>query len=99
MKKNILFGTLSTLLILLTLSSCDKTTQKGKINRDCTGTYLELNDKDYLICNPTMTNSFQDGSSVRVKFKSESSCPSNSVTFICYLYHKSYGFVEITEIQ
>lgn len=99
MKKNILFGTLSALLILLTLSSCNKTTRNGKINRDCTGTYLELNDKDYLICNPTMTDSYQDGSSVKVKFESELSCPSNSGSFICELYHKNYGFVKITEIQ
>ena len=73
--------------------------RNGKINRDCTGTYLELNNRDYLICNPAMTNSFSDGESVKVKYDKKSSCSSDPNQVICELYHKSYGFVEITEIK
>lgn len=88
----------SVLFLALIFSSCGKVMRNGKINRDCTGTYLELNNRDHLICNPSMTNSIPDGESVKVKFNTKSSCPSSDQN-ICELYHKSYGFVEITEIK
>ena len=84
---------------MLVFSSCGKIMRNGKINRDCTGTYLELNNRDYLICNPSMTNSIPNGESIKVKYNKKSSCPSNPDLILCELYHKSYGFVEITEIK
>lgn len=73
--------------------------RNAQINRDCTGTYIELNNKDYLICNPSMTDSFPNGSSVKVKYTSKSACPSEPGVSMCELYHKNYGSVEITEIK
>lgn len=97
MKKTYVISTL--FLLVLAFSSCDKSARNGKIDRDCTGTYLRLNKKDYLICNPAMTDSYVDGSDIRVKFKFKSKCDNTGDHPVCELYHKSYGFVEITEIK
>lgn len=99
MKKNIQLGAISLLLLAISISSCRKKAQNGRIDRDCTGTYLELNDNDYFICNSEMTDSFQDGSSVQVKFKKLNECPPASVSFSCEMYHPSVGFVEVIEIK
>ena len=96
-RKNIHLATVFLFLLTFAITSCAKSLTKGTINRDCTGTYLELDDKDYLICNPNIVEDFQDGSSVKVNFKWKSSCLSNSI--ICQLYHESYGFVKILKIK
>ncbi len=97
--KNIQLGVTVLFLLTLLMTSCSKSFREGTINRDCTGTYLKLNDKDYLVCNPLMTNSYQDGKTVNIKFKSKASCSSNPVSFACQLYHPNSGFVEIIEIK
>lgn len=89
----------SLLGITLLLSSCGKITQNGEIVRDCTGTYLQLNNRDYLICNPSMVSSQPSGSHVKVKFRHLGKCSGNSDQAICEMYHHSYGFVEISEIK
>ncbi len=97
--KNIQLGVTVLFLLTLLMTSCSKSFSRGTINRDCTGTYLMLNNKDYLICNPSIADSYENDSSIKVKFKSKTSCSSNSTGMICALYHKNYGLVEITEIK
>jgi hypothetical protein len=92
MTKKILFG----IFALFLFASCTKEVNSGKINRDCTGTYLELDNKDYLICNPSMTDSYSDGSEVLVQFDFKSEGKSFGT---CYMHHENYGFVEITYIR
>lgn len=86
-------------LVALMMSSCSKVYRTGTIVRDCTGTYLQLNNMDYLICNTSMTASFQEGSSITVKFNSKSCSQGNENIILCELYHKSAGSIEITEIK
>lgn len=87
------------LLLISSISSCNKSMTNAKINRDCTGTYLELNNKDYLVCNPSMAESYSNCSEIEVSFEFKSECNPNPNEAVCFMYHKSYGFVEITEIK
>lgn len=95
MTKNLLIAVFA----LLILSSCGKFAQKATINRDCTGTYLEINNKDYFVCNSSIVSSFADGSKIRVKYRSLSVCEADNTPSVCELYHKHYGRIEITEIK
>lgn len=96
-KKPFQFCILS-LFILIGSTSCSKTFTRGSIERNCTGTYLELNKKNFLICNPEITESYSDGSTVKVRFDSKDSC-SKKPGDICALYYESHGFVKIIEIK
>lgn len=42
--------------------------------KDCTGTYLRLNDKDYPVCNEDKLDKFADGTSVDASFVSDDKC-------------------------
>ncbi|MDG1330987.1 MAG: hypothetical protein P8P74_01550 [Crocinitomicaceae bacterium] len=95
MTKNLLMAVFA----ILMLASCGKYGRKATIDRDCTGTYLEINNKDYLVCNPSMINSYPDGTSLKVKYNTVPECRASSDTFFCELYHKNYGSIEITEIK
>lgn len=98
LKKNIFVGVFA-VLFAMTMVSCSKGYQKATIDRDCTGTYIQLNDKDYFVCNPEMVSSYDEGSEIKVKFNSKSTCPQDPNQNICEMYHMNYGIVEITEIK
>jgi hypothetical protein len=93
--KKVIIGILSFVI----LASCGKFSRKATIERDCTGTYIELNDRDYFVCNPAMISSYPDGSTINVKFNKVNECPSDTNLVLCEMYHKNYGNVEITEIK
>ena len=95
MTKKVLIGMFG----LLILASCAKISRNAKIGRDCTGTYLEINNKDYFVCNSFMLNSYPDGSVISVKYQFISECKSDSNMAICELYHQKFGTVEIVQIK
>ena len=99
MKKRIQLSILCLSIIALSVSSCSKSLSSGTIVQDCTGTYLKLNNKDYLICNPEIAIGYPNGSSVEVKYNSKSSYPTDAYEAVCLVLHESYGFVEITKIK
>lgn len=97
LKNSMLVGIL-TVLCGMSMNSCSKDYQHATIDRDCTGTYLELNDKDYLVCNPDIVNWIEEGNEIQVKFKTNASCPQDPNQSLCELYHAHCGIVEILEI-
>ena len=95
MLKNVIIGIFS----LAFLASCGKFSRRATIERDCTGTYIELNDRDYFVCNPQMISTYPDGSTIKVKFNKVNECQSDTNLVLCEMYHKHYGNIEITEIR
>ncbi|MGB4773826.1 MAG: hypothetical protein WBP45_01520, partial [Daejeonella sp.] len=64
--KRILFVTA---LLLIIIISCKKENLETMIVvKDCTGTYLRLNNKDYKVCNFKTVVSFKEGEKVKASF-------------------------------
>lgn len=90
------------LLILTTIfSSCKKeTNQTVTVIRDCTGTYLRLNGKDYHVCNLGKVTSFPTGTTVTATFKKLTECnDSDNTAAVCYMLHENEGWIEVTKIK
>ncbi|MEO7049078.1 MAG: hypothetical protein ABI091_27485 [Ferruginibacter sp.] len=87
--------------LVQTLFSCKKDlTTNGIIIKDCTGTYLRLNEKDYKVCNLEKVSSFQSDTNVRVTFKQLKNCEGTAnSTPICYLLHQYVAWIEIEDIN
>lgn len=85
----------------LTQVSCKKEKfVQAAIARDCTGTYLRVDGKDYRVCNLEMTDKFQNGQPVNVTFTKMKECnKSGNFAPICYLYHQYDSFVEVLKIE
>lgn len=103
MKKS-LFPALSALVIAtIMLTSCATTKYSGdsmKIVRDCTGTYLRFNEKDYQVCNLGKVASFADGQNVKATFKKIKVCTDKSQPeAVCMMYHQNEGWVEVIKIN
>lgn len=99
MKRFQIVTNVSIVLSFLVVSSCSRSTYKVLIVKDCTGSYIQWNNKDYRICNPELTDDRANGSRLRVNFHRQSSCPLDTNQQICALYHPTEGYVKIVEIK
>lgn len=92
--KNIIVG----LLFIGALAACSKQNEAAIIIKDCTGSYINQNDKDYLICNDEIVDDFDSGTEVSVSFEKVDNCE-NENDFVCLMYHENEGVIEITKIR
>lgn len=90
-----------TLLLALTFFSCKKdVTKNATVIKDCTGTYMRLNGKDYKVCNIEKVSSFQNGTTVSVSFKELKDCEgSGNIVATCYMLHQFESWIEIENIK
>lgn len=82
------------------LYSCSKKGQQVTIVRDCTGTYLRMEGKDYHICNTEKTDAFVTGAEVRASFLKINKCKgqANDVP-VCEMLHENEGWIKVKKID
>lgn len=85
------------------LFSCEKniSTEKVTVVKDCTGTYIRYQEKDYQVCNISKLSPYTDGQLIKVSFNKINSCSNPDVTgaIICMMYHENEGWVDITSVN
>jgi len=75
----------------------DKTTVFIK---DCTGSYLKRDGKDYHICNTEMTTSLSNGDTVLAVFNRIKECNGTAKNgIICMMYHANEGWIQVESIK
>ncbi len=96
MKRFIYFLTFFCFLVLF---SCTKEKKDGNatIIRNCTGTYLRIDNNDYLVCNSNKLSAYPDGTTLSVSFKTISNC--NNHEFICMMHYPFEGTINVTKIN
>ena len=84
---------------MLAITSCKKD-RDGKtviIYRDCTGTYLRHEGKDYHVCNTDKIASFSTGSTAQAIFTAIDDCIVTGN--ICAMYHTNEGWINVEQIK
>jgi hypothetical protein len=85
------------MITLLTGFACTKSDmQEAIIVRDCTGTYVRINNQDFFVCNKEKIADFKDGEDVKVSVQTLDGCNSNDV--VCMMFHESAGFVKVKQV-
>jgi len=85
-------------IIIFTFISCSKDDYKeGKIIKNCTGSYLNINDNEYLICNSEVVVDFNNDTEVLVDYNLIDNCENNHGT-ICEMAYSHNGTISINEI-
>ena len=81
--------------------SCHKESlQEMTVVRDCTGTYLRLDEKDYHVCNTEKVDGFVNGSKVKAGFKKIKNCNGTaSEAIVCLMFHQNEGWIEVGKIK
>lgn len=68
--------------------------------RDCTGTYLRKDGKDYRVCNLERVEAYANGIEVRVSYKKLQECKgSGADQIVCMMVHDNEGWIEVIEIE
>lgn len=83
-------------LLTLAFQSC-KTTNfvNAEIQRDCSGTYVRINNEDYLVCNKDELNKFDNGDKVELSINKIKECTPLKDSAVCLLYHENKGWVNV----
>jgi hypothetical protein len=86
-------------ILSLAALSCHKRQERSMtVIRDCSGTYLRLDGKDYQVCNIEATNDYSSGTAVKVAFRMLKECDGPAY-FTCELNHPSEGWIKIVYIE
>jgi len=86
-------------IAMLFLVGCKKDPFSAKIVRDCTGTYLRDNGKDYKICNVEKVNGIDDEQRISATYRKIETCqPLITDSVVCEMYHPHEGWVEVLEL-
>jgi len=97
MKKTL---SITAIALLFTMFSCNKEEFKSMtVVKDCSGTYLSIDGKDFLVCNEERLSSMSNGTQVTATFRKIDDCPSLREKCICKIGHKSYGWVEVVDFK
>jgi hypothetical protein len=86
---------------VLALPFCRKATNKTVVvKRDCTGTYLHFNDRDYKVCNTEMLTNIANGDSIEATFTAIKKCNGTANGAInCAITHEYTEWVEVKQIR
>jgi len=85
------------LLSVFVVSSCHKDCKSMIVVRDCTGTYLQDDGKDYQVCNKEKLAGYTNGETVNARYHKISDCTGDEV--ICMMVHVSEGWIEVDEVK
>jgi hypothetical protein len=95
MKKILFILSLTTILFI----SCKKEKNIiATVIKDCSGYYLQVEEKYYLVCNREILKDYNDGQEVVLSFNKINSCNNNYIS--CMMFsHKNESWVEIKKIN
>jgi hypothetical protein len=86
-------------LAIIVLACTKKSGVEASITRDCTGTYVRIQDKDYLVCNSNSVAEYNEGEKVKVSYKMVTDCPEKEGLMVCMMYHQNEGMVRILKVK
>ena len=74
-----------------------KTSCKLEVIKDCTGTYVRWNEKDYQVCNFELLEKFKGGETIEAKFYRLNECnnPLLKDMMFCAMFHQNEGWVKV----
>ena len=89
-----------TIIIALFLSCKKEKDQRATVIKDCTGTYLRVDKKDYHVCNLEKVASFPDGAVVTTTFKRLTNCNGSAIdVIVCMMAHENAGWINVEKIK
>ncbi|MDX2171953.1 MAG: hypothetical protein SFY56_02460 [Bacteroidota bacterium] len=86
--------------VFFMFSSCKKKVcNDATVIKDCTGSYLRVDKKDYLICNENIFSNYANGTKVQATFIKLESCKALEDKTVCMMVHEHEGLIEVKKIQ
>jgi hypothetical protein len=105
--KTVLLKSISKLLVVslvLLLVSCSKENvlKEAQVSTNCTGTYLIIEDKAFLVCNEQTLSEYKHGDKIRVKFNVIENNECSKIGYkpsACYMYYHFDEMIRINKLK
>lgn len=68
-----------------------------ELERNCTGTYLRIMDKNYFVCNPETLAFFEDGDLLETKVQYTSECVLDGA--VCLMLFPVDGYLRVRKVR
>ncbi len=92
--------TFFTFLIILVIAAACAKTKTATVVRDCTGVYLNMNGKDYRVCNIEKISNYKHGQEITVSYKLVSSCDGTANDQpVCFMLHEYESWIEVKKVK
>lgn len=72
---------------------------KALLERDCTGTYLDVNGLDYQVCNSDKLKDVEAGKYLEVDFKELNECSNPDNEYICMMAREFHGVAKVKSFK
>jgi hypothetical protein len=87
-------------LVLFQTACCKKTgAVEATVNENCTGKYLVIDDKEFLVCNSKKLRGFNDGDKVRVTFEPKNDCKADEGRIRCMMLYEHDGIISVNSVD
>lgn len=83
----------------ISVSSIKAKSPKLVLERDCTGTYLDLNGLDYKVCNSDKLKDVEEGALIEVDFKELDECSNPDNVAICMMAREYHGVIKVKSFK
>jgi hypothetical protein len=92
---------LSLMVVVCVAISCKKSkNERVTVVRDCTGTYLRFNEKDYRVCNVETLVEYANGNTIKVAFSQIKVCNGpEKDAIVCMMLHPNEGWVKVQKVH
>lgn len=90
-----------TFMVISLLVSCNREfNQPAQVIKDCTGTYIRFEGKDFQVCNTSITDPIADNAEVLTSFKVIKNCDRDDEDLPkCMMLHEFEEWVEVQKIK
>ena len=86
-------------VVVATTVSCSKETKTATVHKNCTGTYLVVDDKMSRVCNFDLLSDHEEGDEVEVTYKEISSCERYDTLIICMMAFPYDQDIELLSVE
>lgn len=88
-------------IAVFTLFGCkNENNHQVTVIKDCTGSYLRFEGKDYHVCNREKLAAYPDGTVATATFKRLKECNGTAKDdIVCALYHQNEGWIAVSSIK
>lgn len=84
---------------IVSLTSIKAKWPKATLERDCTGTYIDVNGLDYQVCNSDKLKDVAEGAWLAIDFKELEECSNPDNQYICYMAREFHGLAHVKSFK
>lgn len=87
-------------IAVISLSCTGPKMQEAAVIKDCTGSYLRINNKDYHVCNIEKLEGLENGVKIKASYRRLEKCTGpEQDAIVCMMYHENEGWIKIKKIK